>query len=322
MRPLTSGANLLAARSQARLGQHAVERAPARRWHRTSEPPRTRSARSSLASACVPAQRRRQARTACAVRAPNIPVAAQAPTWSASVEPTVRSPSRAYCSLGRLSGLMVGILVDQHHRQQARPGKAPGDDMERRRRLRDLLAGTAAELVPDVLRHEPLPRNHIERLGDILADLRQVRAAAACACGRRRVDNPPPLQMSREVPARCRAPRQPRDSNRCRRGLRVILRDCRGEFLELQLHLIEKSLATLGARTERRALHLGDHHLQLLDQRLGAGEPGACFDQRRLQPCGVLGEMISGGCHPPTQASITHVNAPRGEADRFSDRGC
>ena len=109
--------------------------------------------------------------------------------------------------------LMVGVFVNQHHRQQARPGKAPGNGMERRRRLRDLLAGAAAELLPHVLGHEPLPRHDIERLGDVLADLRKLRAAAARAGGRRRVDNAPPWQMSREVPARRRAPREARDCN-------------------------------------------------------------------------------------------------------------
>src|SRR5215468_795828 len=43
---------------------------------------------------------------------------------------------------------MVGIFVDKDHRQQARPGKAACDRVERRRRLRDLLASPAAELLP------------------------------------------------------------------------------------------------------------------------------------------------------------------------------
>ena len=68
--------------------------------------------------------------------------------------------------------LMVRVFADQDHRQQARPGKAPRDRMERRRRLRDGLARPAAELLSHVLGHEPLPRHHIERLGDVLADLR------------------------------------------------------------------------------------------------------------------------------------------------------
>src|SRR6516162_6409500 len=53
--------------------------------------------------------------------------------------------------------LMVGIFVDKDHRQQARPGKAARDRVERRRRLRDLLASPAAELLPHMLGYEPLP---------------------------------------------------------------------------------------------------------------------------------------------------------------------
>jgi hypothetical protein len=36
--------------------------------------------------------------------------------------------------------LMIGVLLDQHHRQQARSRKAARDGMKRRRRLRNRLA--------------------------------------------------------------------------------------------------------------------------------------------------------------------------------------
>jgi len=70
--------------------------------------------------------------------------------------------------------LMVGILLHQHHRQEAWPGKTSRDRMEGRRRLADPLASPAGELLAHMLGHEPLPRHHIERLGDILADLREL----------------------------------------------------------------------------------------------------------------------------------------------------
>ena len=87
--------------------------------------------------------------------------------------------------------LVVGVFLDQHHRQQARAGKAPGDRTEGSRRLRDRLARPAAELLPHMLGHEPLPRDHVERLGDILADLGELAAATARARGRRGVDDAP-----------------------------------------------------------------------------------------------------------------------------------
>ncbi len=43
--------------------------------------------------------------------------------------------------------------------------------MERRRRLADLLAVPAGELLADGLDHLPLPRDHLQRLGDVLAHL-------------------------------------------------------------------------------------------------------------------------------------------------------
>ena len=58
--------------------------------------------------------------------------------------------------------------------------------MERRRCLADALAVTAGELLTDVLDDFPLPRNDLQRLGDVLAELgqpglrrRQAQAAGA-----------------------------------------------------------------------------------------------------------------------------------------------
>src|SRR5262249_31891391 len=109
--------------------------------------------------------------------------------------------------------------------------------MERRRRLADGLAGAAAELLPHMLGHEPLARNDIEGLGDILADLRQVRAAAARARGRRRVNDAPPRQMIGEIPPRPLAPREALDLDARRLGLRLILAGGRGGAPNLAVHL-------------------------------------------------------------------------------------
>ena len=193
--------------------------------------------------------------------------------------------------------LMVGVFLHQDHRQQARPGKAPRDRMERRGRLRDLLAGPAAELLAHMLGHEPLPRHHVERLGDVLADLGELAAAAAGARRRGRVNDAPPRQVIGKVPARRWAPREALNPDAGALRLGLILSRRRNQFLELQLHLVDQPLATLGARTEALALHLGDHQLKMLDQRRRAGEPGARFRQRRLERIYVVGELIRCGRH-------------------------
>src|SRR5262249_28275839 len=90
-------------------------------------------------------------------------------------------------------------------------------------RLRDCLAGPAAELLPHMLGHEPLPRDDIERLGDILANFRELGAAAARARGRRRVNNAPARQIGGKVAPRHLAPREALHLDLPRRGLGLIL---------------------------------------------------------------------------------------------------
>src|SRR5438874_11954352 len=77
--------------------------------------------------------------------------------------------------------LMLPELLEQDHRQQAGAGPTSGNYMERRRSLADLLAVAAGELLADMLDHLPLPRNDLQRLGDVLTQLAQPRAAAAKA---------------------------------------------------------------------------------------------------------------------------------------------
>ena len=103
----------------------------------------------------------------------------QAPTWSASVDTLRSMPSRRVALALPVQRLMLAELLEQDHGQQVRSGEAARRHMERRRRLRDRLAVPARELLPHRLDHLPLPRDHLQRLGDVLAQLRQLRRAAA-----------------------------------------------------------------------------------------------------------------------------------------------
>jgi hypothetical protein len=67
--------------------------------------------------------------------------------------------------------LMLPVFLEQDHRQQARAGPAARDHMKRGRCLADLLAVAAGKLLSDMLDHLPSPRDHLQRLGDVLTQL-------------------------------------------------------------------------------------------------------------------------------------------------------
>ena len=94
--------------------------------------------------------------------------------------------------------LMLAKLLEQDHRQQAGPGPASRDHVERGRRLADLLAIPAGELLPDVLDHLPGLWDDLQGLGDVLSQLGQPRAAAAIAGRGSRYDHPLAGQMVEE----------------------------------------------------------------------------------------------------------------------------
>src|SRR5260221_13152856 len=83
---------------------------------------------------------------------------------------------------------MLTKLLEQNHRQQVGAGPAPGDHMERRRRLADLLAIPAAELFPYGFDHLPAARDHFQSARYVFAQLAQPYTAAAVAA-RRRIDH-------------------------------------------------------------------------------------------------------------------------------------
>jgi len=110
--------------------------------------------------------------------------------------------------------------------------------MERRRRLADLLARAASELLADGLDHLPLPRDDLERLGDVLAHLHDAVRPAARAGGRGCDHHPLARQMLRDGFASRAATFEAVDrSCRLLRG-DLVLGGGGLEFLELQLHLV------------------------------------------------------------------------------------
>ena len=121
--------------------------------------------------------------------------ATQAPTQSARVETSRSMPSRANPALP-VERQVIAVLGMEDHRQQPGAGPAAGDGMERRRRLGDLLARPAGELLTDGLDHLPLPGDHLQRLGDVLAQLDQLALAARADRGRRNDD-----ALARQMPA-------------------------------------------------------------------------------------------------------------------------
>ncbi len=180
---------------------------------------------------------------------------------------------------------MLSVLLEQHHGEKARAGKAARQHAERRRRLRDPLARPARELLPNVLQHLPLPRHHLERLAHVLAELSKPGRPAARARGRAGHDDPLARQMLRErlaggPPAGERA--VPSCRGRGPLGGELILRRRRLELLKFEFHLVQKARAALAALAVDFASHLLDREPQMRDQSLGAGSPALRLNESRL----------------------------------------
>src|ERR1700742_4101059 len=73
---------------------------------------------------------------------------------------------------------MLTELLEHDHGQQAGARPAPCNDMERRRRLADLLAVPAGKLLPHRLDHLPLTGNRFQRARHVLAKLAQATEPA------------------------------------------------------------------------------------------------------------------------------------------------
>ena len=186
---------------------------------------------------------------------------------------------------------MLSELLEQDCGEQVRSGKAARRDVEGCRGLRDRLAIAAAEALAHGLDHLPAARDHLQRLGHILAELRQPCRTAARA-GLRRGDDD---ALSRQV-IRKRATRRPpalersdRLRGRLLRGPFVLARR-RLELLQLKLHLVEEPRLALRAGAVELAPQLLDGQLQMRDEgfaarqiRLRVGRLGPCIGELGLR---------------------------------------
>ncbi|CAJ0877680.1 hypothetical protein AMST5_02900 [freshwater sediment metagenome] len=170
-----------------------------------------------------------------------------------------------------VQGLVLAELLEHDHRQQqARPRPSPRDDMERRRRLADLLAIPAGELLPNGLDHLPLPRLRFQRPCHILSELAQAIAAAAFAC-RRWVDHH--ALAGKMVGERIAVGTLARKSgDRCRSGNCLFRRKfvfCRAGFqlFEGERQLIDQARRALRPLPVDLPLQFRDPQLLLRNQR-------------------------------------------------------
>jgi hypothetical protein len=88
-----------------------------------------------------------------------------------------------------------------------------------------------------MLDHPPLPRNELQRLRDVFADLAQPVAAAARAIGRSRMDDALTRQMLGQLPAGRTLPLErvdfdvPGFCSLCRKARRGCQKECVSRFL-------------------------------------------------------------------------------------------
>src|SRR5919106_1761467 len=147
--------------------------------------------------------------------------------------------------------------------------------MEGRRRLRNPLAVPAGELLADGLNHLPLARDDFQRLGDVLAELRDPPGAATGACHRGLDHNPLAPQMFGECftdrPAALERAHERRRPGRDLLGGKIVFARGRLELLELQLHLLKQTCPSLRPPPVKLTPQLQDLELERRDHRFGAG---------------------------------------------------
>ena len=155
---------------------------------------------------------------------------------------------------------MVGVLRDQHMREQARAGDAAIDGPRRGFGLNDFFAAAAAQLGAHMAHDLEARWNILQHLGDVFAELAQL-AALGAGVRSRRVS----MYFARQV-LRQRTAAGPRSIvvERCTLRYRALGAD-RLQLFELQLQLLDLARDPLALGAKQHPAKLGDDQLQMFD---------------------------------------------------------
>jgi hypothetical protein len=217
--------------------------------------------------------------------------------------------------------LMQQELVDQHHRQQARPGEATRDRMGGCRRLGNCLAVPTRELLADVLDDLPAPRFAFKGLRYHLAKLVQPLAATFAAGARRRLDYTLHRKMLWQRPAARPGIVGALFLSGCRRrylGLRFLLGLGLFKVLNGELKLLDQQPAAFRGLPVLLAPRLGQHQLQPLDFQaanrhfaLRQRQQFALRQDHRMRGGKVGRKRIGGARHTDESIIFVAKNPPR-----------
>jgi len=209
--------------------------------------------------------------------------------------------------------LVLPILLEQEHGEEAGPRPTARDHMERGGCLRDLLAVPAGELLPKRRRrdcrgqspkpsldHLPGAGDDLERLGDVLAELGQpVPAAGRAGTVCRHYDTLARQMIGERLPCGALALEGgDRGGLGCRfLSDQIVFGSVGLELFELQLHLIEQAAAAFGAGAVLLALQLGYLQLEVSDQRLDGALVGHGVGELGRGSSGVLLSLLGSAGH-------------------------
>ena len=192
-------------------------------------------------------------------------------------------------------------LLEHDHGEQARPEQSARGGVERCRWLGHGLAGSAGEPLAHGLDHLPPARDHLQRLGHILPQLRQPVRSAARAAHRREDYHPLARQMIGKRLARGARPRERHHVGADRGALAqgLVLAGARFQLLEPELQLVDQQMAPLGALAIQCAAHLLVLELEQRDpcRQIGVHRPGPSRFGLRVQECRAERHDIAGGHH-------------------------